>query len=320
MMIEYSVEFSLKGEIIFNYENSKIEEKQINELNSFILSKLKEQKDEIENEIIYDIASILKQSIDVSIEFRSGSILLGGLAVIKWISVAGGVFSFIDYARIIVDYSVRRVIHNRIQNSTSSNIDSHIKVEVHPNAKNIQETEIKQAILEKDSNKKELNWTRFLVWITLLNAVIIFGGNIYNAVEIKSVLQEANAIENDLIKTSNDIENLQNVIEREQFTAETKLRNLPLLLEQRYANSLIVKSDSLLVELDSLGQSIDEYKSQIDAYNEDRLMQKIENVYSITAANTKVGFKSQKWYMFILYSFVLLNFLLILALFRRTNR
>lgn len=302
----------IDGSIHFdNYHENRINNREL-------IINLNGARNEILEEIHYQIAKELTNEIEIDLHFNQGSILVTGVAIIKWISITGGVFSFIDYASRIVKHVVSRVIENWLRKNGQIQQKPYIIISTTSNSGDFQHIKSNS---QNNISSELFSQRTILIAITVINIVLFLGGNIYNFFTVQSTKDQYLKSKEELIDLNSDLKMLFTEIELSQLKAKSALENLPDKMEKEYTLPLSAKRDSLMIDARILKTNLYELQYDINKLNEfyndstltiTKLLSENKN-----KKNIKIGVEDLNWIIITLSFLSLLNLVFIIALFRR---
>jgi len=281
--------FKIDGSIHLRKENSNIKysDKEI-----FYL--LKEEQYSIQKQIRRDISQELDEEVDIDIQFERGSIIVTGLVIIKWISITGGVFSFIDYTSRIVKRVLSVVLEDRIRRYGPNPVRPYIIISTTSNSTDFQEPILNRA---EDKIQNPFSFKTILIAITLVNILLFLGGSIQGLFTVQSLKEQYIKSKEELMRINNELSSTSYEIKSNQERVKLDLESLPYKLEEKYSNPIKIKRDSLLIELNRLGGDLRILNNEIESQKEfaktkiKNIPIKFENEFSVPLNETRDSLK-----------------------------
>lgn len=261
--------FKINGSIHFREENTDS-----NHFDKEIFHQLEKERYSIEQQIKDKISKELDKDIDIEIRFEKGSIIIEGIVIIKWISIVGGVFSFIDYASRVVKRIISGVLENRIRRNSPRQIRPFIIISTSSNSSKFKVSKTRNLI---DNVSNPFTLRTILITITLFNIILFLGGSIQGLFTVQSLKDQYVKSKEELLKINSELTSTSYEIKSNQEKVKLELESLPYKLEKKYSRPVEIKRDSIIIELNRIGGDLRILNNEIEAQKE-IAKAKIENI------------------------------------------
>ncbi|GGF21384.1 hypothetical protein [Echinicola rosea] len=238
--------FHIEGEVFF--ENSE----KNNGYEREALYMLQKERIEIVRKIEYQLSQRFNTDVRCELNFEEGSIIVSGLVILKWISLAAGVFSFIDYASRIINWIIKRTINNELRRFPFSRSLTVVISSFSDFDRNGTET-----LRNTETEPTSLFSLRtILIAITLINLILILGGNIYNFVTVESTKDQYLKAKEEVLEINSDLKSLVTDLKLKELETRSEIEALPDKIESEYYEKLVARKDSILNKMNSIEKEL----------------------------------------------------------------
>jgi len=227
-----------------NYNNNDLKDSQEYHFFNCVISNLNKKTKEIEKDIsikiknkIYSQSEFNNVNIQVDLNFKVGSIEWGGMIsyiydIVQITANIGGAIAFIQFIKDTVNSTISEYITSEIYSENSNYFLKETYKNTHSEIILIKQNTLKTIDYKNTSKSSLFSTDKILIFITLLNLIIFFGGTISSTVTVNSIKQQ--------YKESSQI---INQAKDKYYQAENSLKilNTKLELSKNQIDNLIIQ-------------------------------------------------------------------------------
>lgn len=314
----YDFDFHKKEKYTYKYLKENCNYKKYNEdLNdnqeyhffNCVISNLNNKTKEIEKDIsikiknkLYSQSEFNNVNIQVDLNFKVGSIEWGGMIsyiydIVQVTANVGGAIAFIQFIKDTVNSTISEYISNEVYSKNSDYYLKETYANIHTEIVLIKQNTL-NAIEHNNTSKSSLFTTdKILIFITLLNVIIFFGGTISSTVTVNSIKQqykESSQIINQAKDKYYQAENSLKILNNKLELSKNQIDNLIIQELKNYDTNLNNKFEPKIKQIKDDLNKYQVTTSKLELENK-KLQDRIKSLVSINIKSKKLYEESLKY-------------------------